>query len=71
MKPLSPRQAQILPLFADGWTAQQIADAFGLKITAVREHIKNGRVKYRDAGFDVSTRMKLRARLVKEGVLHE
>jgi DNA-binding CsgD family transcriptional regulator len=69
--PLSPREAQVCVVYADGFTANEIARVLGISVENVEQRIRHAKVKYRIAGRTVHTKMELRQRLIEDGLLRE
>lgn len=66
---LSPRQQQILLLYASGEPAKRLATITGLSLNTVRDYIDRIRVKYALAGRPILTRIDFYHRAVEDGLL--
>jgi DNA-binding CsgD family transcriptional regulator len=69
--PLSPRELLVAKLFADDHSAEEIALALGLSPETVRAYLVHVRLKYKNAGRDASTKLRLRALLIADRLLSE
>ena len=67
--PLGARELLCAQLAASGSTLREAAAAMGLEEDSVRTYLKRVRRKYRDAGFDVGTKILLRRQLLRDGYL--
>ena len=66
---LSPREHQVLELYAAGATASQVAEALGITRNTVVDHIKRIRLKYVVAGRPAFTKVDLFRRAVEDGLV--
>lgn len=66
---LSPRQQQVLALYADGQPAKEVASRTGLRLNTVHDYLDRIRVKYSQAGRPVSSRVDFYRRAVEDGLL--
>lgn len=66
---LSPRQRQVLELFACGESAKRVASQTGLSITTVNDYLLRIRSKYAQQGRAAHTKVDLYKRAVEDGVL--
>ncbi|MCK8475674.1 response regulator transcription factor [Microbacterium aurugineum] len=65
---LSPREEEVLELYATGATAAQVAQALGITRNTVVDHIKRIRLKYIAAGRPAFTKVDLFRRAVEDGL---
>lgn len=66
---LSPREQEILSLYASGETAVSVARATGLSRETVADYVSRIRRKYADAGRPAHSRVDLYKRAVEDGIL--
>ncbi len=66
---LSPRERQVLSLYASGETAQGIAEAMGLSRDTIVNYVGRIRTKYALAGRPASTKVDLHVRAREDGLL--
>ena len=66
---LSKHEQRILSLFADGHTAQRVADTAGIALSTVDDHIGRIRAKYAFAGRPAVTKVDLYKRAIEDGFL--
>ncbi|WP_047522902.1 helix-turn-helix transcriptional regulator [Microbacterium sp. ZOR0019] len=66
---LSPREAEVLELYATGATAAHVAHALGITRNTVVDHIKRIRLKYIAAGRPAFTKVDLFRRAVEDGLV--
>lgn len=66
---LSPHEQRILSLFADGHTAQRVADDAGIAVSTVEDYIRRIRAKYASAGRTAVTKVDLYKRAIEDGFL--
>lgn len=66
---LSPREREVLALYASGETAPSIADTTGLSANTVAKYVGRIRVKYALAGRAADTKIELHQRAAEDGVL--
>lgn len=66
---LSPRQKQVLLLYASGEPAKRVATVTGLSLNTVHDYIDRIRVKYALAGRPVLARVDFYHRAVEDGLL--
>jgi DNA-binding CsgD family transcriptional regulator len=69
--PLSSCELLVAKLFADDQSAEVIALALGLSPGTVRAYLVHMRLKYKNAGRDASTKLRLRALLIADRLLSE
>lgn len=69
--PLSPREAQVLELYASGHKADSVARRLGISRETVLFHIRNIRSKYADADRRAPTKVDLYRRAVEDGLLQD
>ncbi len=67
---LSPREREVLELYASGETAQSIADIMGLARDTVVNYVGRIRTKYALAGRPASTKVDLHLRAREDGILN-
>ncbi|MFZ2528887.1 MAG: LuxR C-terminal-related transcriptional regulator [Rhodococcus sp. (in: high G+C Gram-positive bacteria)] len=66
---LSPRQRQVLELYASGESTTRVARIAGLKESTVTDYVRRIRVRYAEAGRPAPTRMELYKRALEDGYL--
>jgi two-component system uhpT operon response regulator UhpA len=66
---LSPQEARCVQMYAVGYEAVEIAEILFLSEHTVRSYIRSARTKYKNAGVDVGSKVKLLAQLIREGVV--
>ncbi|MFT3660230.1 MAG: response regulator transcription factor [Gordonia sp. (in: high G+C Gram-positive bacteria)] len=66
---LSPRESEVLELYASGETAPRVADLLQVKEYTVREYIKRVKEKYAAVGRPVYTKFDLRTVAREDGIL--
>lgn len=66
---LTPRQREVLELFACGESAKRVASQTGLSITTVNDYLLRIRAKYAHQGRAAHTKVDLYKRAVEDGVL--
>lgn len=68
---LSPREREVLSLYASGFALKQVANELNIKASTVKEHIDRVRVKYSNIGRPASTKTELLVRAIEDGILEE
>ena len=66
---LGRQEERALVLYSSGRTMREVGDDMGVTEQTVKSYIKRARRKYRDAGIDVSTRLRLRGHAHSQGWL--
>lgn len=66
---LSPREREVLELYATGYTAAQVGEALDISRNTVVDHIKRIRLKYVTAGRPAFTKVDLFRRAVEDGLV--
>ncbi len=66
---LSPQEQRTLALFADGATAQTIADEAGIAVSTIEDYVRRIRAKYERIGRRALTKVDLYKRAVEDGLL--
>jgi DNA-binding NarL/FixJ family response regulator len=66
---LSPREREVLSLYASGLSQKQTAFALDIKPSTVKEHIDRVRVKYADVGRPVTDKTAFLKRALEDGLL--
>ncbi len=66
---LSPREQEVLELYAAGATAAQVGEALGVTRNTVVDHVKRIRQKYVAAGRPAFTKVDLFRRAVEDGLV--
>ncbi|MFC8045011.1 LuxR C-terminal-related transcriptional regulator [Nocardia sp. NPDC057353] len=66
---LSPREREVLRLYAVGESAQRVASAMGLALNTVNKYVQNIRLQYAEAGLDANTKVELYQRALEEGLV--
>jgi DNA-binding NarL/FixJ family response regulator len=68
---LSPREREVLSLYASGFALKQVAHQLGMKDSTAKEHIDRVRQKYSGVGRQVSTKTELLLRAIEDGIIGE
>jgi DNA-binding NarL/FixJ family response regulator len=68
---LSPREREVLSLYASGFALKQVASELNIKISTAKEHIDRVRSKYSVIGRPASTKTELLIRAIEDGILEE
>lgn len=68
---LSPREREVLSLYASGFALKQVAAELNIKISTAKEHIDRVRAKYSVLGRSASTKTELLVRAIEDGILEE
>lgn len=68
---LSPREREVLSLYASGFALKQVAAELNIKISTAKEHIDRVRTKYSTVGRTASTKTELLVRAIEDGILEE
>ena len=68
---LSPREREVLTLYASGMALKQVAFALNIKMNTAKEHIDRVRTKYADIGRPVSSKTELLLRAIEDGLIDE
>ena len=68
---LSPREREVLTLYASGMALKQVAFALNIKMNTAKEHIDRVRSKYADIGRPVSSKTELLLRAIEDGLMDE
>ena len=66
---LSPRERQVLALYASGFALKQVAFELGVGYSTVKEHIDRVRSKYSSIGRPAGTKTELYMRAVEDGLI--
>jgi DNA-binding NarL/FixJ family response regulator len=66
---LSPRERQVLGLYASGFALKQVAFELGVSYSTVKEHIDRVRSKYSSIGRPAGTKTELYLRALEDGVI--
>jgi DNA-binding NarL/FixJ family response regulator len=66
---LSPRERQVLALYASGFALKQVAFELGVSSSTVKEHIDRVRSKYSNIGRPAGTKTELYLRAVEDGLI--
>lgn len=66
---LSPREREVLSLYASGMSLKQVAYQLQIKQSSAKEHIDRVRVKYARLGREAATKVDLFKRAVEDGIL--
>jgi DNA-binding NarL/FixJ family response regulator len=66
---LSPRERQVLALYASGFALKQVAFELGVTYSTVKEHIDRVRSKYSNIGRPAGTKTELYLRAVEDGLI--
>lgn len=68
---LSPREREVLTLYASGLALKQVAYSLNIKMNTAKEHIDRVRSKYADIGRPVSSKTELLLRAIEDGLIDE
>jgi DNA-binding NarL/FixJ family response regulator len=68
---LSPREREVLSLYASGLALKQVATALDIKLSTAKEHIDRVRSKYSGVGRVASTKTDLLLRAMEDGIIDE
>ena len=68
---LSPREREVLSLYASGFALKQVASELDIKISTAKEHIDRVRAKYSSLGRPASTKTELLVRAIEDGIIDE
>lgn len=68
---LSPREREVLSLYASGFALKQVANELNIKLSTAKEHIDRVRAKYSTIGRPASTKTDLLVRAIEDGILEE
>jgi len=68
---LSPREREVLTLYASGMALKQVAFALNIKMNTAKEHIDRVRSKNADIGRPVSSKTELLLRAIEDGLMDE
>ncbi|WP_226531033.1 LuxR C-terminal-related transcriptional regulator [Microbacterium paraoxydans] len=66
---LTPREAEVLSMYASGATAEAVATALFISRYTVNDHIRRIRAKYAALGRDATDKIALSKRAVEDGLL--
>ena len=66
---LSPREREVLALYASGFALKQVAFELGVGYSTVKEHIDRVRSKYSNVGRPAGTKTELYLRAVEDGLI--
>ena len=68
---LSPREREVLSLYASGLALKQVAYNLDIKIPTAKEHIDRVRIKYANLGRPAVNKTELLLRAIEDGILDE
>lgn len=68
---LSPREREVLSLYASGFALKQVAVELDISINTAKEHIDRVRAKYSGVGRAASTKTDLLIRAIEDGIIEE
>ena len=68
---LSPREREVLGLYASGFALKQVASQLDIKLATAKEHIDRVRSKYSVVGRPASTKTELLIRALEDGILDD
>lgn len=68
---LSPREREVLSLYAAGFALKQVAHELDIKVSTAKEHIDRIRSKYTSVGRSASTKTELLVRAIEDGIIEE
>lgn len=66
---LTPKQQEVLRLYAAGEAAARVARLTGITVNGVNEHLKAIRKKYAEAGLTANTKVELYQRALEDGIV--
>jgi DNA-binding NarL/FixJ family response regulator len=66
---LSRQEQRMLAMFADGNTAQSVAEAAGIAVSTIEDYVRRIRAKYAKAGRPATTKVDLYKRAIEDGFL--
>ncbi|WP_375405907.1 LuxR C-terminal-related transcriptional regulator [uncultured Amnibacterium sp.] len=66
---LSPQEARVLQLFADGAKSQTVADTLYITVGTLEDYVRRIRAKYARAGRPAPTKVDLYKRAIEDGLL--
>jgi DNA-binding NarL/FixJ family response regulator len=66
---LSRQEQRMLALFADGNTAQSVAEEAGIAVSTIEDYVRRIRAKYAKAGRPATTKVDLYKRAIEDGFL--
>jgi len=66
---LSPREREVLKLYASGLALKQVAYTLNIKLNTAKEHIDRVRTKYADIGRPASTKTELLLVALEDGLI--
>lgn len=68
---LSPREQEVLSLYASGLALKQVAYALNIKVYTAKEHIDRVRSKYANIGRPAVNKTELLMRAIEDGLIEE
>lgn len=68
---LSPKEAEVLSLYASGMAQKQVAYQLGIADSTVKEHIDRVRQKYAKVGRPVTSKTELLRRAIEDGIIED
>ena len=68
---LSPKEAEVLSLYASGLAQKQVAYQLGIADSTVKEHIDRVRQKYAKVGRPVTSKTELLRRAIEDGIIED
>lgn len=68
---LSPKEREVLSLYASGYTQKQIAFELNIAQSTVKEHIDRVRIKYADVGRPVTDKTDFLRRAIEDGLIDD
>lgn len=68
---LSPREQEVLSLYASGLALKQVAYALNIKVYTAKEHIDRVRSKYANVGRPAVNKTELLMRAIEDGLIEE
>ncbi|MGO2658778.1 response regulator [Mycetocola reblochoni] len=66
---LSAQERRVMALYANGEPVKSVAYALGISEETAKSYLKRIREKYRQAGYDVGTKVSLRKQAIRDGVI--
>jgi DNA-binding NarL/FixJ family response regulator len=68
---LSPKESEVLSLYASGLAQKQVAYQLGIADSTVKEHIDRVRQKYAKVGRPVTSKTELLRRAIEDGIIED
>jgi two-component system uhpT operon response regulator UhpA len=68
---LSPREREVLSLYASGYTQKQVAFELGVTQSTVKEHVDRVRKKFADVGRPITDKTDFLKRAIEDGLIQD